>query len=187
MSTEKSKDTPSRKRGQGLIHCYLGRGKGKTTAAIGLAVRSAGRGRQVVLAQFLKSSATGELKSLAKLDVTVLRSTKRMGFVHSMTAEELEECRAEQHAILSSVSNAERLADTDLLILDEVLDVLALKLIDEADLRSLIEGRPSALELVLTGREAPDWLLEQASYVTEMRKLKHPYDEGISARSGIEY
>lgn len=178
----------------GLIHLYIGNGKGKTTAAVGLSVRAVGRDKQVLFAQFLKSSFTGELRSLERLGVRVIRSTLALGFTHQMNEETKARCRAEQGQILGRIQEAlygeTRGAGTeepDLVVLDEVLDAVNTGMLDEGDLRSLVETKPSALELVLTGRNPPAWLLDAADYVSEIKKVKHPYDRGIPARIGVEH
>lgn len=174
----------------GLIHLYMGSGKGKTTAAVGLAARAAGYGRRVLFAQFLKGSPSGEVSSLEALGVCVLRSEISKGFFKFMAAEEQETFRAEQKRLFNEVR---RLVSEDvpqpagLLVMDEALDALALGLLDDGELQDFISRKPDALELVFTGREAPSWLEERADYITDMRKVKHPYDRGIGAREAVEY
>ncbi|MDR3116149.1 MAG: cob(I)yrinic acid a,c-diamide adenosyltransferase [Treponema sp.] len=177
----------------GLIHLYIGDGKGKTTAAVGLSVRAAGRDKQVLFAQFLKSSFTGELGSLEKLGVRVIRSTLALGFTHQMNEETRARCKAEQRQILEKIRAAlygetrePGIGEPDLVVLDEALDAVNTGMLDEGDLRSLVETKAPALELVLTGRNPPLWLLDAADYVSEIKKIKHPYDRGIPARLGIE-
>ncbi len=149
----------------GLIHIYTGPGKGKTTAAVGLAVRAAGRGIPVVFVQLMKNRPTGEVEVLSRLPgVTVLRGKAGAGFSSAMTPEE----RAR------------------LLVLDEVMAALKHGLLDREPLQQLLDQRPEGTELVLTGRDAPEWLLERADYITVMEKRRHPYDRGIAARPGIE-
>jgi cob(I)alamin adenosyltransferase len=178
----------------GLIHLYIGDGKGKTTAAVGLSVRAVGRDKQVLFAQFLKSSFTGELFALEKLGVRVIRSTLVLGFTHQMNEETKARCKAEQGQILGTIketlyreTRGDGIEDPDLVVLDEVLDAINTGMLDEEDLRSLVETKPSALELVLTGRNPPAWLLDAADYVSEIKKVKHPYDRRIPARIGIEH
>lgn len=172
----------------GLIHLYTGEGKGKTTAAVGLAARAAGSERRVVFAQLLKGRITGEVASLETLGVRVIRSDKDMGFVWEMDKEQKEACRVEQvrlfNEIREIIMNDMKI---DLLVVDEALDVMVLGLIEERMIRDFLEQKPAGLEMVCTGREAPDWLFEQADYVTEMKKIKHPFDRGIEAREAIEY
>ena len=174
-------------RREGLIHLYIGDGKGKTTAAAGLAARAAGSGRRVVFAQFLKGSRTGETASLEALGVMVVRSGQDHGFCWDMDMDRREACRAEQSRIFAEAKEAAEAAPTALLALDEALDAMAEGLLDEEGLRGFLARKPEGLELALTGRDAPDWLKEMAGYITEMKKIKHPYDRGIPARESVEY
>ncbi|MCI8650216.1 MAG: cob(I)yrinic acid a,c-diamide adenosyltransferase [Anaerotruncus sp.] len=172
----------------GLIHIYCGDGKGKTTAAIGLAVRAAGAGKRVLLLQFLKGQPTGELASLAMLpQVTVLRGKMGGKFTFQMGERELQQTYDLQTKNLLTAVETARAGDCDLLILDELFGALSTETVDEDLLRNFIIHKPAALELVLTGRNPPDWLLKAADYVSEICKRKHPYDKGIQARQGIEF
>lgn len=172
----------------GLLHIYTGEGKGKTTTAAGLAARAAGHGIPVVFLQFLKGGPSGEIESFARLPgITVLRGKAGQKFVSAMSPEERRETRALQDANLRRAAALARAGRCGLLVLDEVMAALRYGLVDEGLLRELLADPPAGVELVLTGRDAPGWLLEQADYVTEMRKIRHPYDRGITAREGIEY
>ncbi len=174
--------------GQGLLHIYTGEGKGKTTAALGLALRAAGRGIPVLLLQFLKGRPTGELESLRHIPgVTELRSPEGLGFAAAMTPEEREQSRARHDEMLRQGIAAAREGACGLLILDEAIGALNHGLLDEGLLRELLAHPAPGVELVLTGRNPPDWLLARGDYITEMKKLRHPYDKGITAREGIEY
>jgi cob(I)alamin adenosyltransferase len=170
----------------GLLHVYIGDGKGKTTASIGLSVRAAGRDKNVIFTQFLKSGTTGEQQALEKLGVQVIRSTIPLGFTHQMDEEEKNLCRNEQRKILGRVREALRAGKIDLVVLDEVIDALNTNMLDEDELRSFIENKPEELELALTGRCPPEWITDRADYVSEIKKVKHPFDRGIQARAGIE-
>jgi cob(I)alamin adenosyltransferase len=170
----------------GLIHIYAGTGKGKTTAAAGLCVRAAGRGRKVVFAQFLKTQDTGEIKSFEKLGVTVIRSTLRLGFTNTMDDETVNLCKKEQKKIMQQILDRLSGEKTDILVLDEVLDAVNIHMLDEEALRSLIANKPDDLEIILTGRNPAAWLIEAADYISDVQKVKHPYDKGIKARVGIE-
>jgi cob(I)alamin adenosyltransferase len=174
------------KQSKGLIHVYIGDGKGKTSSAVGLSVRAAGRNRRVVFAQFLKSEATGELRSLETLGIRVIRSTRRLGFTFQMDEQLKAACRDEQRSLLDRVRAALADGGVDLLVLDEVIDALNTGMLDEGDLRSLVENKPGELELVLTGRCPPPWIRDAADYLSEIRKVKHPFDRGIKARIGVE-
>jgi cob(I)alamin adenosyltransferase len=175
----------------GLIHIYGGGGKGKTTAAIGLACRAAGRGRKVVFCQFMKGSETGEISALEKLGVTIIRSPEAHGFLYKMNEAQQTAFENLQQRLLADVTNC--LAEPedgrrpDLIVLDESLDALLTGLISEEAFRAFVDAKPAETELVFTGRQAPGWLEERADYVTEMTKRKHPWDSGIAARKGIEY
>ncbi|MDR0527719.1 MAG: cob(I)yrinic acid a,c-diamide adenosyltransferase [Spirochaetaceae bacterium] len=168
-----------------MIHLYIGNGKGKTSAAFGLAMRAAGHKMNVLVAQFLKSGGTGEINSLEKLGIPVIRSQKQMKFVFNMNDKEKEQCRDEQIIILSKIKEIINKTGQTVLILDEVIDALNTGMINEKELREFTELENS--ELVLTGRNPPQWLVECAAYITEMRKIKHPFDSGIAARPGIEF
>ena len=173
----------------GLIHLYIGEGKGKTTAAVGLAARAAGNGKKVVFGQLLKGRQTGEVASLEALGVKVIRTDKDQGFVWEMNEEQLKECKAEQMRLFNEIWDNTIFSepDIDVLVVDESLDVLFLGLLEEKLIRDVLEKKPDGLEIVCTGRQAPDWMFELADYVTEMKKIKHPYDRGVEAREAIEY
>jgi cob(I)alamin adenosyltransferase len=170
----------------GLIHVYIGDGKGKTTASLGLSLRAAGRDKTVVFAQFLKTGATGELRSLEKLGIPVIRSAVALGFTHRMDAQAKILCGEEQRRVLDRVLEVLSAGKIDLLVLDEVIDAVNAGMLDEGEFRSLVEHKPPELELVLTGRQPPEWLMDRADYVSEIKKIKHPFDRGINARIGIE-
>lgn len=167
----------------GLIHLYHGDGKGKTTAAMGLAVRALGCGRRVVIVQFLKGGATGELEPLQTLGATFYRGKAGQKFVFQMNEEEKAATRA-----LQTENLRRALADpADLLILDEACAACRLGLVDETVLKKAVLQKPAQREVVLTGREPADWMLAAADYCTEMQCRRHPYEKGIAAREGVEY
>jgi cob(I)alamin adenosyltransferase len=173
-----------------MIQVYFGEGKGKTTAAAGLAVRAAGHGRNVVFAQFLKSRETGEIAPLEKLGVRILRSGKEDCFSWEMTEEQKRACRARQDELFQmakeTVCGEDRI---DLLVLDEALNAISKDhdLLDEKALIDFLDTKPETLEIVLTGRPLPEWLAAKADYITEMKKHKHPYNIGTGSREAIEY
>ena len=170
-----------------MIHVYTGDGKGKTTAAVGLAVRHAGAGKPVLFVQFMKCTPTGELAALEQLNgVTVLRNACRHGFSFAMTQEERAMVTASHNANLSRAAEAARTGACSLLVLDEVTSAYALGLIDRAAVDALIDSAAET-ELVLTGREPTEHMLGAADYVTQMTLVKHPYARGVGARKGIEY
>ena len=173
----------------GLIHLYYGDGKGKTTAALGLALRAYGSGKSVVIVQFLKDWKCGELNSLALLSgITVLRG-KASGavFLHEMNDEEKDDTKRIHDENLRKALEMQKNGHCDLLILDEVIDAYRLGVLDAELFNVLLNSKPEALELVITGHNPDAALLGRADYATEMVKRKHPYDKGIAARRGIEY
>ncbi len=171
-----------------LLHVYFGSGKGKTTAALGLALRAAGHGQKVVIVQFLKGRPSGELGPLALIDkITVLRGQASPRFSKQMTPGEREQTRLIHDENLKRAIGLIDNGECDLLVLDEALDAYMLGMLDEALLRGLLEEDPLCAELVITGHAPVDWIMNRADYVTEMVKVKHPYDDGVKARAGIEY
>ncbi len=171
----------------GLIHIYCGDGKGKTTAAVGLAVRCAGRGNKVLLVQFLKSRDSGELYSLAKLpDIEVMRGKESKKFTFQMNDEEKHALLIEHNKMFEQVLAKIKNGGYSLLILDEVIGALNAKVFEMPKLIEFLRHKPENLEVVLTGRNPAPELVEIADYVSEMRKVKHPMDKGIMAREGIE-
>jgi cob(I)alamin adenosyltransferase len=168
---------------RGLVHLYSGDGKGKTTAAMGLALRALGNGRQVVIVQFLKGEPSGEVALLRQLGAQVMRDAPGMKFVFQMTEAEKQVAREAQNARL----RAALAEQAELLILDEACAAVRLGMVDELLLRDAVLHKPCAQELVLTGRDPMDWMLEAADYHTEMQCRRHPYQKGIAARRGVEF
>lgn len=172
----------------GLIHIYCGNGKGKTTAAVGLAVRAAGDNKKVLFVQFLKGRFSGELVSFEQLsNIEVMRAQELKKFTCDMTPEELEEVRSANEALVLDIKEKIATGAYDLLVLDEALGACESGVLAEELLLALANEKPQNVEVVFTGRIAPESLISKAHYVTSMEKIKHPYDEGISARKGIEY
>lgn len=171
----------------GLIHIYCGDGKGKTTAALGLTLRCAGRGGKILFAQFLKSRTTGELTILAQLpQITLLRGKGLAKFTFQMTPEELAQTKAEQRELLKKIQAYCQAQQPDLAVCDELINACSLGLIEEESVVSFLKTKPAKTELVLTGRNPGAALVTLADYVSEVKKIKHPYDRGIAARTGIE-
>ena len=167
----------------GLVHLYYGDGKGKTTAAMGLALRALGSGKRVVVLQFLKGWQSGEIPLLEQLGAKIYRGKAGQKFVFQMNDAEKAETRALQNANLA----AAMAEPADLLILDEAGSAWELDMADKALLQQAVLQRPAGQECVLTAHAAPQWMLDAADYVTEMKCLRHPYQKGIAARKGIEY
>lgn len=172
---------------QGLIQLYTGDGKGKSTAAFGLAIRAAGRGFKVAVVQFLKSRITGELITLEKIDeISVTRVNHSPKFSWDMNAEELAELHKESKAGLELAIQMANSGDYSVIIMDEFIHTIVLGYVSKEEVLAFFENRPKDVELVLTGRNAPDWLIEAADLCTEMKAIKHPFEKGIPARKGIE-
>ena len=167
----------------GLLHLYYGDGKGKTTAAMGLALRAMGSGKRVVILQFLKGGKSGEVPLLEQLGAKVYRGKAGQKFVFQMNEAEKAATRDLQNRNLAAATTE----DADLLVLDEAGSAWELDMVDKALLQKAVLARPAAQECVLTAHAAPRWMLEAADYVTEMKCCRHPYQKGIAARKGIEY
>lgn len=170
-----------------LVHLYCGDGKGKTTAAVGLAVRHSGRGGKVVFAQFLKDGTSGECRVLAKLGVTVLAANPVGKFSFRMTEEEKAETAAALGRTFDAATGFAVRERATLLVLDEVCAAVNCGFLPEKTLTEFLESRPDSLEVVLTGRDPSENLQVHADYITEMKKRRHPFDEGVAAREGIEF
>jgi len=172
----------------GLMHLYYGEGKGKTTAAVGLAIRAAGAGRQVLFAQFMKGGKTGELSVFKSLsNITVLRSEKDFPFYRKMTEEEKAEQTLIHNRMLDNILDRFQKRECDVIVLDEITYPYAWKLIDCRKVRELLLAVRGRAEVICTGRNPDAFFLGQADYATEMKCIRHPYGKGIAAREGIEY
>jgi cob(I)alamin adenosyltransferase len=172
---------------KGYIQVYTGNGKGKTTAAIGLAVRAAGSGLKVYIAQFMKGSKYSEIKALEKLksNITVKQYGRSGHFIKKgpepdeKDRELAQECLKEVKGIIAS-------GIYDVVILDEVCVAEYFKLCSVENIIDLINIKPENVELILTGRKTDGRIIEKADLVTEMREIKHYYNKGVPARKGIE-
>ena len=174
--------------GKGYIQIYTGGGKGKTTAALGLALRAVGRGLIVYCVQFLKSAPSGEVAAAERLapQLRVFRFSSARDFFWRLDAEEKEEERGQSRAALSFARAALQGRECDILILDEVLGALDNGLFSLEEILALLNDKPEGVEIILTGRAAPPELLEKADLVTEMKEIRHYYRRGVPARNGIE-
>jgi cob(I)alamin adenosyltransferase len=171
---------------RGLVQVYTGNGKGKTSAAFGLALRAVGRGMRVFMIQFIKGGFDyGELYVVDKLPNLTLKAFGRGKFVVEKPAGKEDVALANE--ALALAEETVKGGRYDVVILDEVNVALSLKLISLEKVLQLIKEKPKHVELVLTGRDAPAEIVEVADLVTEMREVKHPYKKGFPARKGIEY
>ncbi|MDI6871337.1 MAG: cob(I)yrinic acid a,c-diamide adenosyltransferase [Bacillota bacterium] len=169
----------------GLAIVYTGPGKGKTTAALGLALRVIGHGGRVFLVQFLKGRATGELRAAALLPGFDVVQVGRPAFVELARPSEADRALARKG--LERAAEALRSGAYRLVILDEVNVAAAHGLVGVDEVVNLLAQRPAGVDVVLTGREAPEEFVAAADLVTVMQEIKHPYRNGRSARAGIEY
>lgn len=177
---------------KGFVHIYTGEGKGKTTASIGLAVRAMGAGLKVLFVQFFKEDAaeSGEKDFFRALSadnrIELIRSNCR----HPIFTKYKTDATAVKRSVeetFETVKGKTASGGVNLLVLDEVISAINGGWIDMDDFLNFLDARPTAMEVVLTGRDAPPELVRSADYVTEMLKIKHPYDTGTKARKGIEY
>ena len=170
----------------GLIHIYCGDGKGKTTAAIGLAIRAAGAGKRVVFAQFFKDGSSSEIRVLQAVDnIQTIHCKTVRGFWRRMDDIQKAQASKDYTNFFGDILAAAKGAD--LLIMDEIVSVCNHGTVTETLVLDFLRDKPKDLEVVLTGRNPSETLLELADYVSEIRKIKHPYDCGIAAREGIEF
>jgi len=176
---------------KGLVQIYTGDGKGKTTAAIGLAIRTAGHGNHVLFYQFLKppSLQLGERIVLEKLDNVELGALEHAWDLRKSLHDRatLTEVRQAVAATLKQLTAAANKREYDVIILDEIVFCHAHGLASLDDIATLIQSRDPHVEIVMTGRGADDTLVTLADLVTEMKPVKHPFEKGVTAREGIEY
>ncbi|HJX05242.1 MAG TPA: cob(I)yrinic acid a,c-diamide adenosyltransferase [Candidatus Nanoarchaeia archaeon] len=171
---------------KGLVHIYTGDGKGKTTAAIGLALRARGANLSVLVAQLFKEK-NSEAKSLEKLGIAYLNYSTKHPFFKKYSEKELASEAEKCIFFVKRVFEMVRIKSYDLIVLDEIGPALAYNLVKEDELAEMIKSKPGKTELVMTGRGFPESIIKLADYVTEMRKVRHPYDKGVNARKGIEH
>ncbi|KKW05665.1 MAG: Cob(I)alamin adenosyltransferase [candidate division CPR1 bacterium GW2011_GWC1_49_13] len=157
---------------KGLIYVFTGNGKGKTTAAVGQAVRFAGQGFKVLMVQFIKQIVSGEVAPLKKLGVEIY--PMGLGYVGILSDQKEKETHVHEE-------------EFDLLVLDEVNNSVHLGLLEVGEVVDFLKNRPQELSVILTGRDAPAQFKEMADLVSEVKDVKHPYEKGISAKKGSEF
>lgn len=171
---------------RGCIQIYTGNGKGKTTAALGLALRAAGHGLKTYMAQFCKGQRYGELDAAKKISPWItIEQFGRTGFVHVKPDPDEIDIRLAQHGLAAALEAMLSLR-FDIIILDEINIALHFHLVGETDVHDFLDRKPPRIEIILTGRYAPDSLIRRADLVTEMTEVKHYYRKGLQARPGIE-
>ncbi|MDP2735108.1 MAG: cob(I)yrinic acid a,c-diamide adenosyltransferase [bacterium] len=171
---------------KGLVYVFTGHGKGKTTAAIGQAVRSVGQGWKVLVVQFIKQVISGEVEPLKKLGVEIY--PMGMGYVGILT-DQKEKDRHVQAAEQAFDFAKEKISKGkyDLLIMDEINNAIQLDLLAVGEVLEFLNSKPAELSVILTGRDAPREFVEAADLVSEVKEIRHPFSEGKTAKKGIEY
>lgn len=183
----KPKDTKSVKdRFRGRVQIYTGDGKGKTTAALGLALRAAGHGFKTHIGQFLKGQVYGELAAAVKLSPLLkIEQYGRKGFYHVTEDPDQDDIRRARNGLKKSLK-AMLSKDFRIVVLDEINVAVYFKLLEEKEILDFIDQKPKSVELILTGRYAPPSFIDKADLVTEMKEIKHYFQNGVKARKGIE-
>lgn len=173
---------------KGYIQIYTGNGKGKTTAAMGLSIRAAGNGMKVCIVQFLKAWKTGELNSLEKLDnIDVFRFQTIKKFTWQLNEEEFNALKLEVKKTYDFILEVFEEKKYDVVIVDEIMGALGAKLLTEQEVLYLMDRKPETIELVMTGRNPTEAIINKADLVTEMNPIKHYYEQGVKSREGIEF
>jgi cob(I)alamin adenosyltransferase len=170
-----------------IIQVYTGDGKGKTTAAWGLAMRAIGSGLRVAVVQFMKPPTSGERTAAVSHFPEMLVIGETSPYDVCSDQADSATCRDESRKIFDQTRGIVLSGDYDVVVLDEINIVLKYGYVTQSETLDLLDNRPVHTELVLTGRYAPQWLIDRADLVTEMGSIKHPGDSGFPARKGIEY
>ncbi|MFZ5597195.1 MAG: cob(I)yrinic acid a,c-diamide adenosyltransferase [Bacillota bacterium] len=171
---------------KGLLIIFTGNGKGKTTAALGMALRAWGQGMKVLMIQFIKGGwVYGELLAAKKLEGFNLRPLGE-GFIRGDRQNREAHRQAAQKALEEAGAELSS-GNWDMVVLDEIIYAAGFDLLREEDILKIIDLKPPATHLVLTGRNAPQSLIDRADLVTEMKEVKHPYAQGIKAQRGVEF
>lgn len=171
-----------------MIHLYYGDGKGKTTAATGLAVRAAGTGLRVLFVQFLKSAVSGERAALKEIDnITLTPCPESVPFTFQMEPDELKRFSEEYSLLFDQAVSKESLDRYDMIVLDEVFSLIDCGMLAKDKLLSFLKNAPKHTEIVLTGHSVSSNFIGLCDYVSQIKKISHPYDKGTAARRGIEF
>lgn len=171
-----------------MKHIYYGDGKGKTTAAIGLAVRAAGSKMKVLFVQFLKTEFSGERHILSHTEnVTLTFCPLELKFTFDMDDKEKAQTAKIFKGIFDNAVTTALTEKYDMVVLDEVFEAINAHMLSESEVYEFITNAPSSMEIVMTGHNPPQKFMDCADYITEFKKIKHPYDRGITGRIGIEF
>ncbi len=171
-----------------MKHIYYGDGKGKTTAAVGLAVRAAGSKMKVLFVQFLKTEFSGERHILSHTEnVTLTFCPLELKFTFDMDDKEKAQAAKIFKGIFDNAVTTALTEKYDMVVLDEVFEAINAHMLSESEVYEFITNAPSSMEIVMTGHNPPQKFMDCADYITEFKKIKHPYDRGITGRIGIEF
>ena len=171
-----------------MKHIYYGDGKGKTTAAIGLAVRAAGSKMKVLFVQFLKTEFSGERHILSHTEnVTLTFCPLELKFTFDMDDKEKAQAAKIFKGIFDNAVTTALTEKYDMVVRDEVFEAINAHMLSESEVYEFITNAPSSMEIVMTGHNPPQKFMDCADYITEFKKIKHPYDRGITGRIGIEF
>lgn len=171
-----------------MKHIYYGDGKGKTTAAIGLAVRAAGSKMKVLFVQFLKTEFSGERHIMSHTEnVTLTFCPLELKFTFDMDDKEKAQAAKIFKGIFDNAVTTALTEKYDMVVLDEVFEAINAHMLSESEVYEFITNAPSSMEIVMTGHNPPQKFMDCADYITEFKKIKHPYDRGITGRIGIEF
>ncbi len=171
-----------------MIQIYYGDGKGKTSAAVGVAVRAAGRGMKILFVQFLKSEDSGERKILSKIEgISLSPCPVELDFTYNMTNTQKAQASKIFREMFERAVKTALVFNYNVLILDEVFSAIETGMLSESEVYNFLTDAPSKLEIVLTGRNPSKKFIDIADYVSKIVKEKHPFDSGVKARPGIEY
>lgn len=172
---------------KGLVIVFTGNGKGKTTSALGMALRAWGQGLKILVLQFIKGGAVyGELMACRKMPGFEIRAMGE-GFIRNSREDQMDAHRRAAREALNAAREEIAGGRWDMLILDEINYAVGFGLVTGEEVLELIKLKPPALHLVLTGRNAPAGVIEAADLVTEMKEIKHPYAKGVKAQKGVEF
>lgn len=171
-----------------MKHVYFGNGKGKTTAAVGIAVRAAGSNLKVLFVQFLKTEFSGERHILSHTEnITLTFCPVELKFTFQMNEQEKAQAAQTFKRIFETSVTSALTEKFDIVVLDEVFEAINAGMLNEADVYEFIANAPSSMEIIMTGHNPPQKFIDAADYVTEFKKIKHPFDRGITGRIGIEF
>lgn len=171
-----------------MKHIYYGDGKGKTTAAVGIAVRAAGSNLKVLFVQFLKTEFSGERHILSHLEnVTLTYCPLELKFTFEMNEQEKQHAAQIFKGIFERSVTVALTEKYDMIVLDEVFEAINAEMLSESEVFEFIANAPASMEIIMTGHNPPEKFMQVADYITEFKKVKHPYDKGITGRIGVEF